>query len=136
MNKIQYVPLDEIEPERFLPILNKLSTRKHLVAHDEFDSESVKSWIDNKLNESRIDGCTVRAVELEGNLVGWCGIQSSELGFEIAIVLDDGCWGIGKVVFKSLMAWSKTMGMIWSISICCTHAQSTNFSVGCLKKCF
>lgn len=110
MNKIQYVPLDEIEPKKFLPILNKLNTRKHLMDHDVFDSESVKSWIDNKLDESRINGCIVRAVEFEGHLVGWCGVQSSELGFEIAIVLDDGCWGIGKEVFVSLMTWSKNYG--------------------------
>ncbi|CAM5195196.1 hypothetical protein RLON56S_01901 [Alishewanella longhuensis] len=49
-------------------------------------------------------------MELDGLLVGWCGIQSSALGFEIAIVLDDGCWGIGKEVFKSLMTWSKGHG--------------------------
>ncbi|EGR2083482.1 N-acetyltransferase [Vibrio cholerae] len=110
MRQIRYVHLDEIEPEKFLPILNKLSIRKHLVAHDEFDSVSVKYWIKDKLNEDRIEGCKVRAIELDENLVGWCGIQSSELGFEIAMVLDDSCWGLGKQVFKSLMTWSRNYG--------------------------
>lgn len=110
MSNIQYVSFDDVDAENFIPILNKISTRKHLVAHDKFDSTSVKSWVDEKLAEDRVEGCIVRAIKLEGNLVGWCGIQLSELGFEIAIVLDDGCWGIGKSVFKSLISWSQSFG--------------------------
>ncbi|BCV45872.1 MULTISPECIES: hypothetical protein [Shewanella] len=110
MSSINFISLDKINPEEFIPILNKVSTRNHLITHDEFDSSSVRSWIDEKLNEDKIDGCIVRAIETDGILVGWCGIQSSELGFEIAIVLDNTCWGIGKDVFNSLIYWTKDYG--------------------------
>ncbi|HDS1200790.1 TPA: N-acetyltransferase [Shewanella algae] len=110
MGSINFISLDKIDPEEFIPILNKVSTRKHLITHDEFDSSSARSWIDDKLNEDRSDGCIVRAIETGGSLVGWCGIQLSELGFEIAIVLDNACWGIGKDVFNSLIYWAKDYG--------------------------
>ena len=110
MRKIHYVALDKIDADKFLPILNKLSTRKHLIAHEAFDTVSVTSWINDKLVEDNRPGCIVRAVMLDEVLVGWCGIQLSEFGFELAIVLDDAYWGLGKAVFKTLMSWASDFG--------------------------
>ncbi|MCC4262857.1 GNAT family N-acetyltransferase [Oceanimonas baumannii] len=111
MSNIQYIPLDSIAPEEMIPILNKLSTRKHLIAHEAFDLASVKSWINDKLDQDRLEGCIVRAIKLDGKLAGWCGIQPSDLGHEIAIVLDETCWGIGQSVFKSLILWANDAGL-------------------------
>ncbi|WP_027254195.1 GNAT family N-acetyltransferase [Photobacterium halotolerans] len=110
MSNLQYVSLDEIEPDKFIPILNKASTRKHLVTHDEFDSDLAEKWIRDKIEIDDLEGCIVRAITVDDELVGWCGIQLSELGYEIAIVVDDRSWGIGKMVFRSLISWAHDFG--------------------------
>ncbi|KKD00421.1 hypothetical protein KY46_07205 [Photobacterium halotolerans] len=110
MRNLQYVPLDEIESDKFIPILNKASTRKHLMTHDAFDSDLAKKWIRDKLDIDALEGCIVRAITVDDELVGWCGIQLSELGHEIAIVIDDRSWGIGKRVFRSLISWADDFG--------------------------
>ena len=105
MDSIQFQPLNTIAPQKLLPILNKTSTRKHLIKHDVFDESLVRQWINAKMAEDAKAGCLVRAILKDETLIGWCGIQQSELGHEIAIVLDDSCWGVGKTVFKQLMIW-------------------------------
>ncbi len=105
MDSIQYLPLDRIAAADLLPILNKSSTRRHLIEHDVFDLNRVRDWVADKVEEDACDGCLVRAILLDETPVGWCGIQQSELGYEIAIVLDDGSWGIGKAIFKQLILW-------------------------------
>ncbi|RQW64983.1 GNAT family N-acetyltransferase [Vibrio viridaestus] len=110
MNHIEYIPLDQIEADDLLIILNKLSTRKHLVDHDPFDLSSVQQWMDDKCVVDEMEGCVVRAIKCNDSIVGWCGIQAFELGYEIAIVIDDRYWGLGKAVFKSMMSWAKELG--------------------------
>ncbi|MEI8593180.1 GNAT family N-acetyltransferase [Photobacterium sp. Hal280] len=110
MRNLQYVSLDEIESDKFIPILNKASTRKHLISHDKFDAELAEKWVSDKLDIDDLEGCIVRAITLDDELVGWCGIQLSELGYEIAIVVDDRSWGIGKMVFRSLISWAHDFG--------------------------
>ena len=99
MSNIRYINLTEVEPELLLPILNKPSTRTHLMPHDEFGLASVTSWVDSKSEVDAQKGCRVRAILVEGNLAGWCGIQLEQGKYELAIVLEDNYWGIGKNVF-------------------------------------
>lgn len=106
MDSIQFQSLNTVAPQKLLPILNKTSTRKHLIEHDVFDEDLVRQWINAKMAEDAKEGCSVRAILQGETLIGWCGIQQSELGYEIAIVLDDSCWGLGKAVFRQLMFWS------------------------------
>lgn len=110
MNKIEYLNFDKIDPTTFLPILNKQTIRNHLIDHELFDVSTVTKWAREKIKVDSTEGCRVRGIKVNNKLVGWCGIQFEAGKYEVAIVIDDGVWGIGKSVFSELMAWAKDLG--------------------------
>jgi len=110
MSTIEYVKLSDIDPDDFLPLLNNPKIREHLIKHELFDSDSVNAWAKAKIQVDSINGCRVRAIILNKKLVGWCGIQLEDEKYEIAIVIDDIYWGLGKKVFYELIRWAKTLG--------------------------
>ncbi len=120
MSNIDYVKFEQIKPAEFLPLLNKSSTREHLIRHEQFDLESVKAWMQSKIEVNACEGCRARAITVDKQLAGWCGIQRGdeecedeqcEVGcYEIAVVIDDRYWGLGKFIFRDVMTWAKELG--------------------------
>jgi hypothetical protein len=110
MNCIEYVKLNDVNPAEFLPLLNKQKIREHLVDHPLFDAGTVKTWLDEKIDVDCAQGCKVRAIIVDKQLAGWCGIQPENEKYEIAVVLDDGYWGLGRTIFRELMVWAKDLG--------------------------
>lgn len=108
--KIMYVGLDKVSPDDFMVLLNKQKIREHLVDHDLFDSNTIKTWTQKKIEVDRTSGCRVRGIMSGNSFAGWCGIQLEDGKYEIAIVLDDEFWGIGKKVFNDVMSWAKELG--------------------------
>lgn len=109
MSELAFLKLDQVDLNAMLEILNKESTRAHLIEHKVFDLNDVKQWVLGKLEVDAMAGCRVRAVELDGVLAGWCGIQEEKGEFEMAIVIDDSHWGIGKRIFNEMMLWAVEM---------------------------
>lgn len=107
---IRYKKLNEIDANELVALLNRERLRKHLVGHQLFDMNGVKIWVESKTKIDLIEGCRVRAIELDEILVGWCGIQLESEKYEIAIVIDERYWGLGKEVFSALMSWAKDFG--------------------------
>lgn len=110
MKTIEYIKLEEVNSDDFIPLLNNQKNRVHLLEHEFFDADTVKLWIESKLKMNSTFGCKVRAIMVENQLAGWCGIQLEDGQYEIAIVIDDKFWGIGKRVFKEIMLWAKSLG--------------------------
>ena len=110
MSEIEYVNFNQVNPECFLPVVNEQSLRKHLIDHMQFDSVSIKEWMNGKMQSESILGCRIRAVFIDGELAGWCGIQPDDNGFEIAIVISQKFWGVGISILKTLMCWAKEFG--------------------------
>lgn len=110
MREIKYIKLEELNPEDLRALLNKHRIREHLIEHSLFDSNTIKSWIQEKCEVDRAKGCIVRGVVLNNSIAGWCGIQFVDGKYEIAIVLDDKFWGIGKRVFGDVMNWAQELG--------------------------
>lgn len=110
MNNLEYVRLSEINPNDFIYLLNKQKIREHLIEHELFDMDTVESWIKDKIKVDSIRGCKVRAIIFNNHLAGWCGIQLENEKYEVAIVIDDKLWGIGKTVFQEIMSWAKVFG--------------------------
>ncbi len=111
MSTIEYVKFSEINPSDFLPLLNKLKIREHLIQHELFDIDTVTTWMKSKVDIDSSFGCKIRALKLDGQLIGWCGIQLEEDNkYEIAIVIDDSSWGYGIKIFHEIMSWAKAIG--------------------------
>lgn len=107
---LEFIKFNDIEPIAFLPLLNKQTTREHLIDHQLFDAGSVKEWVKGKIDIDSSEGCRVRAITVDKQLAGWCGIQYEEGKYEIAVVIEDSFWGIGKSVFIEMMTWAKELG--------------------------
>jgi len=107
---IKYIKLSNSNPNDFLSFLNKQKIREHLIEHEPFDLNSVTAWINSKGDVDAIEGCRVRAITCNDQLVGWCGIQLEDGKYEIAIVIDEQFWGLGKTVFQDMMGWAKEFG--------------------------
>ena len=107
---IEYVKFSEVNPEDFLPLLNKLKIREHLIQHELFDRNSTAAWMQSKIEVDASQGCKVRAINADSQLIGWCGIQFEQGKYEIAIVIDDSSWGLGIKIFHEIMNWAKFIG--------------------------
>lgn len=110
MGEITYQSFALINPADFLPLLNSSVTRTHLIEHPAFDERAVREWVSGKLSVDNARGCRVRAVVVDGELAGWCGIQYESGAYELAIVLAEKHWGFGIAVFRELMAWAREFG--------------------------
>ncbi len=110
MSSIEYVKFGDINPDNFLPLLNKLKIREHLIQHELFDINSTAAWMKSKIEVDASHGCKVRAINLDNQLIGWCGIQFEDGKYEIAIVIDDSSWGLGVKIFHEIMEWAKVIG--------------------------
>ena len=110
MDGIEYVKLSEVNPAEFVPLLNKQKIRKHLINHPLFDEQTAKAWLEAKVGVDSYQGCKVRAIFVDKQLAGWCGIQLEDEKYEIAIVIDDDYWGLGIKIFREIMSWAKELG--------------------------
>ncbi len=110
MSSLEYVKLSEVNPNDFIPLLNNKKIREHLIEHELFDTDSVDAWIKAKIKVDSTNGCRVRAIIFNNQLAGWCGIQLESEKYEVAIVIDDKYWGLGKNVFYDILRWAKALG--------------------------
>ena len=110
MTNIEYIQLQNINRTELLAVLNKERIREHLVSHELFDEQKLDSWIEQKSMVDSSKGCRVRGIIVDNSVAGWGGIQFENGAYEIAIVLDERYWGIGRAVFKDLIAWAAELG--------------------------
>lgn len=110
MTTIEYLSFKEVDPDAFIPVLNNLRNREHLIQHPLFNSESIKQWVQEKLKVDAAPGCKLRAILCDHELKGWCGIQYENNEYELAVVLDQSVWGLGKRVYLDLLRSSKELG--------------------------
>ena len=96
--------------DQWLMVLNDDNVRKHLMPHPYFDETLLKQWLSEKLKEDSKHGCRVRAVMVNGQLAGWCGIQESAEGYELAVVVAPKFIGLGLKVYAELMTWALNLG--------------------------
>jgi len=109
LNNVDYLKFNEINPSDFLSILNSQTIRKHLIKHELFTIDTLTAWMNSKIEVDATSGCRVRGIVCESELAGWCGIQFENGKYEIAIVIDDQFWGLGKKVFHDVMCWAKEL---------------------------
>lgn len=110
MKEVTYITLDQVDTSTLITLLNEQRIREHLIDHASFDNDSVKKWMKEKIQVDKTQGCKVRAVVVDGKLAGWCGIQFENKQHEIAIVIGEKHWGLGKKIFLDMTEWAKALG--------------------------
>ena len=81
-----------------------------MIQHELFDINSTSAWMGSKIEVDASLGCKVRAINVDNQLIGWCGIQFEDEKYEVAIVIDDSSWGLGIKIFHEIMHWAKFFG--------------------------
>lgn len=109
MIAINYFKFNEVTESDFLHLLNNSKIREHLIEHELYTAETLKIWVNSKIGIDGLAGCKVRAIIFEEKLVGWCGIQPEEEKYEMAIIIDEKFWGLGRQVFKDVMRWAREL---------------------------
>lgn len=110
MCNIEYLSFKQVDPKDLMAVANEDSLRTHLIEHPYFDDTSIQAWMADKIATDAMQGCRVRAVSIDGTVVGWCGIQPDDSGFELAVVISQKSWGSGILIFKTLIHWAKELG--------------------------
>lgn len=110
MNVIRYINLDEVPLEEWISLMNDPKVREHLISFPLFTSELAQNWVREKLIENGKSGCRIQAVVCNDFFAGWCAIQEQDGQYELAIVINDRFWGIGKQIFKDMLVWAKEFG--------------------------
>ena len=107
---VTYASLGEVSQTELLHLMNNEKLREHLVDHPKFTEETLKLWGAEKTRIDVADGYRVRAILVNGNIAGWCGIQPDGEGAELAIILSSSYWGSGLRVFRDMIRWSRELG--------------------------
>ena len=112
MNKkvVTYASLGEVSQTVLLDLMNDEKLRAHLVDHPKFTEETLEFWVMEKTRIDAANGYRVRAILVNGNIAGWCGIQPDGEGAELAIILSSSYWGSGLRVFRDMIRWSRELG--------------------------
>lgn len=110
MRVIEFRGFESVAPDALLQIVNQDALRMHLVDHDYFDRDSLRVWMNAKIELEKVPGCRIRGVYVDGSLAGWCGLQPDDSGVELAIVLSQPFWGAGISIFRSMMGWARDLG--------------------------
>lgn len=107
---IEYRKLEDVNPDAFIPILNEKKLRSHLIEHELFDAVFTRQWIADKIKIDNQPGCYVKAVYINGQLAGWCGIQEDIGCNEIGVILSEQFWGYGVRIFHHLVDVARSCG--------------------------
>lgn len=107
---LTYRTLDTFPAGEWLELLNSDVVRKHLIQHPQFRMETLETWLQSKIKEGRKPGCRLRAINSDGKLVGWCGIQTESGNYELALVLSPKYWGRGREVMNQVIQWAQELG--------------------------
>lgn len=106
MSSIEFPSLSQVDPNALMSVLNEDVLRVHLVDHDYFDAESIRAWVEGKTKVDAQPGCRIRAVQIDGDVAGWCGIEPDDGSFELSIVIAQRFWGSGLSIFRTLVKWA------------------------------
>jgi RimJ/RimL family protein N-acetyltransferase len=122
---IRYLSFDEADVDRLFQVLNNPAVRKHLIEHPIFDRVTFAQWVEGKRDIDRLSGCRIRGVELDGKIVGWCGVQGGPttegvdleinapeggVRYDIGIILEPSAWGVGPKIFRDMIDWAIELG--------------------------
>lgn len=107
---LTYHSLDRSPTEEWLELLNSDLVRRHLIQHPKFTTETVKIWLQSKILKDQEPGCRLRAIQSDGKLVGWCGIQIEDNNYELALILSPSHWGRGREVVIQVLKWAQELG--------------------------
>lgn len=102
--QIQFKLLSEIKKSEIIELLNHPLVRRHMpLAKEYFDDAAYDAFIADKENLWAEHGFGPWAFVVDGNFVGWGGLQFEQGDADLALVLHPDYWGMGKAIYHEII---------------------------------
>ena len=101
---IEFKKLSEINPSKIIELMNHPFVRKHMpLAKGVFDDAACKKFLLAKQKLWMDHGFGPWAFVLDGQFVGWGGLQPEHGDADLALVLHPRYWGFGRVIYHQII---------------------------------
>lgn len=103
--KVTFERLTEISPDLIIALMNDPAVRRHLpLARGDFGPSACQSFVTAKERMWEERGFGPWAFVLDGEFIGWGGLQPEGDDVDVGLVLSRKHWGAGPVLFRSILA--------------------------------
>lgn len=102
--QLEFKKLTEIEPSKIVELNNHPEVLRHMpLGSPDFNIEKSLAWAKEKDSQWDIHGYGPWAFVVDGEFVGWGGLQKEDDDADLALVLHPKYWGIGKMIYKEII---------------------------------
>ncbi len=106
-NNFEVKPLTEIPKDEIIELMNHPKLRQHMpLLTGDFDDSKYDSFIHAKQKIWEEYGYGPWAFILNGQFIGWGGLQPIDQDVEIALVLHPNFWGNGKAIYQKIIKYA------------------------------
>jgi ribosomal-protein-alanine N-acetyltransferase len=104
LSNIEFKPLEKIDKDAIINLMNHPKIRHHMpLLTGHFDNSKYDAFIHSKQKIWNEHGYGPWAFILDGNFIGWGGLQPIDQDIEIALVLHPDYWGYGKKIYQKII---------------------------------
>ena len=101
---LEFKRLTEIDPSKYISLHTDPRVRRHMpLTDDDFDEAACVKWIEGKESMWREAGYGPWAFVVDGEFVGWGGLQPENGEADLGLVLHPDYWGMGKIIYDEIM---------------------------------
>jgi hypothetical protein len=103
-DKIIKVPFEKVDRKLLIDLFNNPLVKRHMpLSPGVFTLDDYYKFLEDKQVIWNRQGFGPSAYYINGEFIGWGGIQPDGDEFEVALVLDPNRWGCGKLLYKDIM---------------------------------
>lgn len=104
---IEFIRLTEVNKSDIIALMSNQIVLNHMpLATAQFGEEECDKFIEEKENIWKEHGYGPWAFIINGNFIGWGGLQPEHNDIEIALVLHPNYWGIGKIIYDKIIHYA------------------------------
>lgn len=101
---IEKQPLSSVDKKLIIELFNDPLVKRHMpLASEHFNELHYQEFIKAKEKIWQEHGFGPQAYFVDGQFIGWAGIQPDDKDFELALVLSPKFWGYGRYIYHELI---------------------------------
>lgn len=96
--------LSTVDKKLIIELFNERLVKRHMpLASETFDESHYQAFLEAKKSIWQEYGFGPMAYFVNGEFIGWAGIQPDDGDFELALVLSPKFWGYGRYIYQELI---------------------------------
>lgn len=107
IERVEFRRLNEIEPARLIALMNDPDVRRHLpLARGRFGAEQCARFVEAKERMWKQRGYGPWGFVLDGEFIGWGGLQPEGDDADVGLVLRRTHWGLGRLLYSRILSFA------------------------------